>query len=75
MSQGPQGEWRENAPTECPRGHPLNQPRSMLVGWCTHIDPPHRTWTCRRCGLVIHNLRADQNVEPMRPVILEHKEH
>lgn len=45
----------------------------MLVGWNSTIDPPHRTWTCRRCEVVIHNLEADGHFLPMRPVRLDHR--
>ncbi|MCK5751516.1 MAG: hypothetical protein KAH46_02295, partial [Mycobacterium sp.] len=53
------GEWIESAPSLCPNGCDLTQPRALLVGWNSTIEPPHRTWTCRRCDVVIHNLDSD----------------
>lgn len=71
--RGRAGEWRETAPTRCPNGCDLTRPRAMLVGWNSTIEPPHRTWTCRRCDVVIHNLDPDTRYLPMRPVRLDHR--
>lgn len=68
-----EGEWIESAPSRCPTGCDLTRPGSVLVGWNSAIDPPHRTWTCRRCGTVIHNLDPAYGYLPMRPVRLDHR--
>ena len=66
------GRWDETAPASCPAGHSLTEPRSMLVGWDSSLDPPHRVWICQRCGLVTHNLGPVEPIAPMRPVRLDH---
>lgn len=66
------GQYSESAPQHCSQSHDLTRPRAMLVGWETHIDPPHRIWICRSCGEVIHNLAPNQQHEAMRPVRLDH---
>ena len=73
IRQAVTGEWVESAPSHCPNGCDLTQPRATLVGWNSTIEPPHRTWTCRRCDVVIHNLDPDAHYLPMRPVRLDHR--
>lgn len=69
---GRDGHWWETSPARCGQGHDLTQPRAMLVGWDSNIDPPHRIWICTSCGEVTHNLDIDAPHKPMRPVRLDH---
>ena len=68
-----EGKWLESAPSRCPNGCDLTRPRSLLVGWNSTIEPPHRTWTCRLCDVVILNLDPGIGYLPMRPVRLDHR--
>ncbi len=47
----------EQAPEQCPNGHPWG-PNKVLVGWMPcHCHPPahgHRTYICRACDAIIY---------------------
>ena len=73
ITRGRGGGWIESAPTVCPTGCDLTLPRATLVGWNSTIEPPHRTWICRRCDTIIHNLAPGHDYLPMRPVRLDHR--
>lgn len=50
-----------------------NQTVTVVSVQAVIANPPHRTWTCRRCDIVIHNLDPDYGYLPMRPVRLDHQ--
>jgi hypothetical protein len=47
----PDGKWRTVTPARCPRGHPLDRPGHVLVGWmpCRGCSG-HRSWRCLALG-------------------------
>lgn len=48
-----------NPPRRCPNGHQLG-PNTVLVGWDNLRRPPCRSWTCRTCWAVVHELPEEQ---------------
>jgi len=51
------GPVHEDAPAQCPRGHPWG-PNQVLVGWmpcqCAKVGGGHRYYACRSCDAVVY---------------------